>query len=113
MKWRFTILCLLTASVSTAQEQPAGSPVYEQQIENQAERQEGITEDDTQWQQLAYLRKHPLNLNEANEDALKELHILTDLQISNFLSYRTLLGPLLNVYELQAIPSWNIVTIKQ
>jgi hypothetical protein len=112
MKWRFTILCLLIASVTPAQEQPA-SPVYEQQLENQAERQEGITEDDTQWQQLEYLQKHPLNLNEANEDALKELHLLTDIQISNFLSYRKLLGPLMNVYELQAIPGWDIITIKQ
>ena len=111
MKWCFAILFLQITSVVTAQE-PA-SPVYEQQLENQAERQEGITEDDTQWQQLEYLRKHPLNLNEANADELKELHFLTDLQISNFLIYRTLLGPLLSVYELQAIPGWNITTIKQ
>lgn len=114
MKWQFTIWpALLVTAVAAAQEQQTVSPVYEQQLENQAERQEGITEDDTRWQQLEFLQKHPLNVNEANEDELKALHLLSDLQISNFLRYRNMLGPLVDVYELQAIPTWDVSIIKQ
>jgi hypothetical protein len=86
---------------------------YEQQLENQAEREEGITEDDTQWQQLHYWQKHPMNLNTADENDLKDLSLLTDLQISNFLRYRKMLGALVNIHELQAIPAWDMVTIRR
>lgn len=98
--------------VVVAQEKPL-TPVNEQQLEMQAEREEGITEDDTQWQQLEYLQKHPLNLNTATENELKNLRLLTDLQISNFLLYRNLLGALLHVNELQAVPAWDVPTIKR
>jgi hypothetical protein len=104
---------LLIESMRVVAQEPTGLPgVYEQQLENQAEREDRITEDDTQWQQWQYLQNHPLNLNTADEDELKELHLLTDLQISNFLRYRKMLAALVNVYELQAIPTWDIVTIR-
>jgi len=112
VKWPLVILFTLMRIGITAQERP-GTPVNEQQLENQAGREEGITEDDSQWQQLEYLQKHPLNLNEATGDELKALRLLTDLQISNFLLYRQLLGPLLHVNELQAVPAWDVVTIKE
>jgi hypothetical protein len=98
--------------VVVAQEKPP-APVNEQQLEMQAEREEGVTEDDSQWQQLEYLQKHPLNLNAATETELKNCRLLTDLQISNFLLYRNLLGPLVHVNELQAVPAWDVLTIKR
>ena len=114
MKRVFTILpALFAATIVTAQDKQTGSPVNELQLESQAERQEGVTEDDTQWQQLEYFQKHPLNLNNADADDLKQLHLLTDLQITNFLRYKKMLGPLLSVYELQAVPAWDVLTIKQ
>lgn len=112
MKWRLVIWLLLDWMAASAQEKHQ-TPVNEQQLELQAEREEGLTEDDTQWQQLEYWQKHPLNLNAAIEHELKGLRLLTDLQISNFLLYRKLLGPLLQVHELQAIPAWDVATIKQ
>jgi hypothetical protein len=38
---------------------------------------------------------------------------LTDLQIDNLISYRKLFGQLINIYELQAIPSWDVNTIRK
>jgi hypothetical protein len=84
----------------------------EQQLEQQAMREEEI-EDDSYWQNLEQYKKHPLNLNEADATALKELGILNDLQVENFLRYRHLLGKLINIYELQAIPGWDIVLIRR
>ena len=112
MKWPLVIWLLLPWTKVFAQERQT-APVNEQQLESQAEREEGITEDDSQWQQLEYLQKHPLNLNEATGDDLKSLRLLTDLQISNFLLYRKMLGPLLHVNELQAIPAWDLTAIRQ
>lgn len=89
------------------------SPETEQQLENLTDLDQAETEDDSYLQQLALYRKHPLNLNEADENELRELRILTDLQIQSFLSYRRLLGKIIDVYELQAIPSWDISTIRK
>ncbi|MCS3796018.1 ComEA family DNA-binding protein [Niastella sp. OAS944] len=112
MKWPLVIWLIGQGIIVVAQERPA-EPVNEQQLEMQAEREEGVADDDTQWQQLLYLQKHPLNLNAVTENELKTLRLLSDLQISNFLLYRKQLGALLNIYELQAIPGWDVYTIKQ
>jgi hypothetical protein len=111
VKWLLVIFFTLPCMGLTAQEKQT-TPVNEQQLENQAGRQEGVAEDDGQWQQLEYWQKHPLNLNEATGDELKALRLLTDLQIGNFLLYRKLLGALLHVNELQAIPAWDVPTIQ-
>jgi hypothetical protein len=112
VKWPLFIWLTLPWMGVAAQERQS-SPVNEQQLESQAEREEGIAEDDSQWQQLEYLQKHPLNLNIATDNDLKALRLLTDLQISNFLLYRKMLGPLLHVNELQAVPAWDLPTIKK
>lgn len=111
MKRWLTIVPIIMVSVAAAQERTNNEPVNEQQFENQAERQEGVPEDDSWWQQQQYYQKHPLNLNQAGVEELQDLHLLTDLQISNFIRYRQLLGALINIYELQAIPGWDVATI--
>jgi hypothetical protein len=71
------------------------------------------TEDDSYLQDLEYYRKHPLKINEVGISELRELRILTDLQIQNFIQYRTLLGAFQSLYELQAIPTWDLLTIRK
>jgi hypothetical protein len=60
---------------------------------------------------LQYFRKHPLHLNTASAADLQSLHLLTDLHIAHFLRYRSLVGPLISIYELQAIPTWDLALI--
>lgn len=95
-----------------AQEEENNSSTYQQQLEHQAAQEENETEDDAYWQHLELRRKHRLNLNKATHEDLRELNLLTDLQIENLFRYRNLFGPLINIYELQAIPGWDIITIK-
>ena len=90
------------------QEIPAST---EQQLENQTDADQAETEDDSYLQDLEQFRKNPVNLNIADADELKRLRIVTDLQIENLISYRKLFGKLINIYELQAIPSWDVSTI--
>jgi hypothetical protein len=85
----------------------------EQQLENLAQANDSESEDDSWLQELVHFRKNPINLNRAGEEDLIKLKILTDLQIANFIAYRRLLGRLLSIYELQAIPSWDVYTIKK
>ena len=86
----------------------------EQQLENITENNEDLeTEDDTYLQQMIQFIKNPVNLNDADAADLKELRILTPIQIQNFILYRTLTGKLVDMYELQAVPGWDIATIKK
>ena len=93
-----------------SQEIPQG---IEEQLENLAEQQQAISEDDNQLLQLAQFRKEPLNLNTANKNELFALGFLNDLQIENLVGYRQLMGMLIDIHELQAVPGWNITTIRQ
>jgi hypothetical protein len=82
-------------------------------MENLTDEDQAETEDDSYLQQLEQFRKNPVNLNLADAAELKELRIITDLQIDNLLSYRRLFGKLINIYELQAVPSWDVTTIRK
>ncbi|MDQ6756969.1 MAG: helix-hairpin-helix domain-containing protein [Bacteroidota bacterium] len=98
-----------------AQEKPADpSPIVEQQLENLTENNNDLeTEDDSYLQQLQHFLKYPLNLNIANESELKQLKILSALQIQNLISYRNIFGKFINIYELQAVPAWNTMLLRK
>jgi hypothetical protein len=102
------LLCLTIACF--AQDPP---PTTQQQLENIAENNDEDPKDDNLLQQLEYFRKHPVNLNTATIEELQALRFATDLQISNFIRYRILLGNLVSIYELQAVPTWDLLTIKK
>jgi hypothetical protein len=106
----FIILFFLAVNAGFAQTD-IPNPVIEQQLENQAEAEDAETEDDSYQQQLQQYRKTPLNMNTAREADMQAFRWLTALQIRSFLQYRSLLGKLLNVYELQAVPYWTIDAI--
>ena len=103
-------MTILLSLYSYAQEIPVNT---EQQLENLADTDQAETEDDSYLQELEYFRKNPLNLNNAEAEELKLLRILTDLQIANLVAYRKLFGKLISVYELQAVPAWDIITIRK
>ena len=88
-------------------------PSAEQQLENLTDADQAETEDDSYLQQLEQFRRNPLNLNTADINELRELRILTDLQIANFISYRRLFGKFISIYELQAIPTWDVHTLRK
>ena len=111
----FTFLLQCIFYSAKAQETPATPPVIiEQQLENLTENSEDVeTEDDSYLQAMQQFLDDPVNLNTASESDLKELKILTALQIQNLISYRNLFGNLINIYELQAVPGWNVSLIRK
>lgn len=100
---------LLQCFISFAQYEHI-SAAFEQQMEFQADNE---APGDAYLDVLQYYARHPLNLNQAGEEDLKELLLLSDLQIEHLIRYRMLFGKLLNIYELQAVPLWNLNLIKQ
>ena len=113
MRLRLIILMLFTIHHSPFSIRAQETPVTEQQLENLTDADQNETEDDSYLQLLEQFIKNPLNLNTAEENDLKELKILSGLQIANLLSYRKLLGKFISIYELQAIPSWDIQAIRK
>lgn len=110
----FIVFLLLQSYAVTAQEEEPELPEsIQQQIENETAATDQPATDDAWWQHYDYLRRHPLNLNEASEQDLAELQLLSPVQIAQFLRYRSLFGVLLSVYELQAIPGWDLHTIRK
>jgi len=109
MKIIFTLLLLISMNVF-CQDKP--NDVGEEQVETAVENSEDAVTDDSYWQSQMFYKKHPINLNEANENELKELKLLSNPQIENFLRYRQLLGSLISIYELQTVPGWDVALIK-
>ncbi|MEO5647166.1 MAG: helix-hairpin-helix domain-containing protein, partial [Chitinophagaceae bacterium] len=110
--FRFLLFILIITSQNLiAQDLPAGS---EQQLENLTETNEDVeTEDDNFLQQMQQFSKNPLNLNTADANMLKDIRFLSALQIQNLINYRRIFGSFIDIYELQAIPAWDIVTIQK
>lgn len=63
------------------------------------------------YENVMQLLSHPINLNKASEEELRFLNLLSPSQIKNFLDYRRENQNLLSIYELQAIPEFDLQTI--
>lgn len=61
---------------------------------------------------LENLKKRPLNLNTASAGELSEIVLLSAQQIDELQRYIMRHGKLISIYELQAVPLWDIATIK-
>jgi hypothetical protein len=115
MKRRKSLLLILPVMFGisvrgTGQDMPE---FRKEQLEIMTEKNDAEPTDDSYEMDLAEFARHPLNLNTASADDLIQLHLLNILQIRNFISYRKLLGLLLSVHELQAVPGWDLATIRR
>ncbi|NML22702.1 helix-hairpin-helix domain-containing protein [Pseudoflavitalea sp. G-6-1-2] len=106
-------VCLLQLHTAKAQEEENNGNWKEQLLEQLADREESIPEDDDELMAMDQFIRHPIALNEATAAQLQLLQILHPWQINNFLLYRSAFGKLLSRYELQAIPGWDSATIRQ
>ena len=117
MKRLFLILSPFLSLPALAQvdslPQPPDAP--QQVIEDflQNTESEGDFDFNTVFEDLEYYLRRPLNLNEAGEEDLQNLQLLSDIQILELLNYRRTAGDLISIYELQAIPSFDLQTIRR
>ena len=61
-----------------------------------------------------YIFRHenPINLNTCDREDLEELNLLSEQQINSFFEYKSNLGNLISIYELQAIPLFDLNTVE-
>ncbi|MBP6090475.1 MAG: hypothetical protein KA521_04415 [Crocinitomicaceae bacterium] len=64
------------------------------------------------FEQLNEFGMHPLNLNFADETALKSMGLLTEFQVNNILLHRQLFGKFISIYELQSLEYLDLQTIQ-
>ncbi|HEY5367650.1 MAG TPA: hypothetical protein VIJ75_01560, partial [Hanamia sp.] len=117
MHFALSITLCFGYSLANAQEFPypiEPPQIIEDQLEHlAADNEDEASEDDNYLQALNHFLKYPINLNYADEGVLEQLHLLNPLQISSFFSYRKLFGNFLSIYELQAIPTWDLTLISR
>ncbi|TAF95074.1 MAG: helix-hairpin-helix domain-containing protein [Cytophagia bacterium] len=65
------------------------------------------------YESLLLLYTTPLDLNTCTRDELSATYLLTERQLNAFFKHRDELGKLLSIYELQAIPEFDLPTIYQ
>lgn len=88
---------------------PETSNISEQQMEAITEYNEDVeTEDDSFLQSMQQFLKEPLNLNTASVGILEELVLFSPVQVKNLVNYRSLLGNFISIYELQAVPGFDL-----
>lgn len=113
MKSRATILALLTLVTTSLHAQEY--PQKEVNLEVLADEIFGFQDIDLNYEELyenmALLLANKINLNTATAEELRFLNLLTEQQVQNLVHYRLETGPLLSVYELQAIPEFDSTTI--
>lgn len=110
---RLTIV-FIVLSVSytlTAQDYPR----KEVELEILADQLFGFQDLDLNYQELyenmALLLSNPVNVNKANAEELRFLNLLSEYQVQNLLQYRQQNGEFLSVYELQAVPGFDLSII--
>lgn len=106
------LLFLFSTELLRAQSEENKHEIIQQRIEYLSENLEiedialeQITED------LYYFIDHKINLNKTDGEDLKALLLLTDIQIVSLLNYRKQFGKLISIFEIQAIPYWDLNTI--
>ncbi len=99
---------------SLAQTDEMKNSIIEQRIEEIAGAlDEGVELDYTNlFEDLSYYYEHPLNLNSAHTEELRELYLLTEIQISSLQRHLLKYGSLQSIYELQAVEDFDIPTIR-
>ena len=87
------------------QENPLVSAIIEDFLENSDSENFDFN---TVFENLSYYYNHPLDINSATEQELRDLIIISESQINAFIDHRNKFGKFLSIYELQTIDSWNI-----
>jgi hypothetical protein len=83
-----------------------------QLLEHFVEKNEEAGEE-LQVEDFHHFNKHPINLNKASAEELSSSQLLTDLQVNYLLLYRKMLGSLIHIYELQAVPGFDSRSIQR
>lgn len=101
------ILLLAIVGTVTAQADPEAA------LENTIGATDELPEDDALLQELEQYKRHPIQLNQAGAEELLNSGLFSAMQVSQLLRYRMLMGPLLHLHELLAVPGFDPLVIRR
>ena len=107
------LACLLSAFLVWAQSLAKKQPDFIELLEKIYAQQVQEVSYEILQERLWECYHDPIVLNQASREALRTLCILTDAQLDQFFKHLEKNGPLLSIYELQAIPEFELTTIYQ
>jgi hypothetical protein len=106
MKNKFFFIILLFYSDALLAQ--LSNPLLHKRFEYWMERNQTENIDLTQIQEIwEYHLENPLNLNTVQKEDLTTLDLLSDIQINDLMEHRIKFGPLLSLFELQTLPTWD------
>ena len=106
------IICIITQLVS-AQTRPRPEINLDEFIQRVFPvQQENINYEDL-YESLFQLYQNPIDLNLATQEEFSSIYLLSELQIKSLLDHRLHNGDLLSIYELQAIPNFDLAIINK
>ena len=112
----FLLLFLFSPMLLTAQEPDTTKAVNLEFITDQIENIAQTTDLNLDYSDLVdeylYYYKHPVNINSTDNRTLVEIGLLNESQHRNLNKYISDYGKLYSVYELKAIPGFDIQTLK-
>jgi hypothetical protein len=111
MKRLVFITFILTVTRTFGQEYPRNETDINEIVEALAALPDMDLNYEDLYENLVQLMAHPLDLNKASEDDLRFLKILSELQISTLIKHREENEAFISVYELQAVPEFDLQTI--
>ncbi len=110
MKGTLLTWCILNAGLLVAQQPVRKEPDWQRLTDELLGFQDENLNYEELYENLAMLLAHPLNINQATAEQLRFLNLLSEEQLQNLLRYREENGPLLSLYELQAIDGFDRTT---
>ncbi|MEN9347873.1 MAG: hypothetical protein RLZZ77_1384 [Bacteroidota bacterium] len=110
----FTFLLISFSAFSQSTEEAEKQQIIEQRIEEIAQSLgDGDELDYTNLlEDLTYYFEHPLDLNTSSEEELRDLNLISDIQIASLQRHIQKYGPLKSIFELQAVSGFSLQTIR-
>ena len=116
MSWKFTLYLIFGLAIRLNAQvvvDPSTQNNIEKKIENLAENSSEDIDYTNFLDNLTFYLDHPLDLNFASKEELAQLYILDEVQINNLLSHREKFNKFLSIYEIQAVPGFDLPLIYQ
>ncbi len=104
------VLCLVFSISYVSAQQWRENIQLDELIQDLVQQDENTNYEDL-YESLFQYKRNPINLNHTNSEELQNLYILSKDQIRNLIEYEKKFGKLLSIYELQAVPGFDVETI--
>jgi len=107
------LMLLLIAFGAFGQNRKVDNEDFELLVEELFQMQDIEVDYSDLYESLFQYYSTPINLNQTTPEELRGIYLLSENQIQDFFNHIGKYGKLLSIYELQAIPSFDIPTIRR